>query len=39
LRGNEFKPINWIANENAELSGKLEGFLWSQILKRKGRGK
>jgi hypothetical protein len=38
LQGKDFKPLSWLNNESSELIGKLEGFLWNQILKRKGKG-
>lgn len=38
IKGREIRPVSWVSNPLAKLAGKLEGFLWENIDKRKGKG-
>lgn len=38
IQGKEIHPTGWLTNQSLKASGKLMGFLWEHIIKRKGKG-
>ena len=37
IEGKQIEHINWISNQKAQIVGKLEGFPWESIYKRRGK--